>query len=215
MTKSKCLLAALALFVVGVAAFYGGGVYQAAHLVKANEDIQRWGLWGSYATCVSALVAAVAAGIAAWSFHTQTKQSKTTLGVDVLLKLDNDFSNPRMLAKRARAATALKGQPGKGSNDINGVLDFFEGVALFERRGVIETEFVWHTFYEWFATYYYLTQAYRAEERKRDPSVWADLDGLYERVSLLQGKDQPRHPTPAELTEFLNDEIALVVDPLI
>jgi hypothetical protein len=210
MTKNKYLLAALALLVVGLAAFYGGGAYQTAHLVKANENIQRWNLWGSYATCVSAAVAAVAAGIAAWSFHIQVQQSKTTLGVDVLLKLDNDFGSPRMLAKRARAATALKDQPGKGNSDINGVLDFFEGVALFERRGVIETEFVWHSFYEWFSTYYYLTQAYRAEERKRDHTVWLDLDGLYERVSLFQGADQPRHPTPAEVTEFLNDEIALV-----
>ncbi|SFT45607.1 DUF4760 domain-containing protein [Paraburkholderia aspalathi] len=209
MTKDKY---SLAVFLVLAAAigFYLATVYQTGTFLKVANAVQRWSLWGSFATCASALFAACAVWVAVWSFHSQVQQSKITLGVEVLMKLNDDFDSQRMRTKRALAAKSLKDHPGEGTADIDAVLDFIEGVALFERRGVIETEFVWHDFYEWFSPYYHLTKTYRAEVRNRDSTIWVDLEGLYQRVSPFQGADQPRHPTPAELTEFLNDEIMLV-----
>lgn len=152
----------------------------------------------------------MALGVAVWSYRSQVQQSKITLAVQILMKLEDDFDNPRMRAKRARAAKALQSQPGKGTADVDAILDFFEGVALYEQSGAIKTKFVWHGFYLWFSYYYHLTMAYRTEVRQDDPQTWADLERLYQRTSAFEDQNQPRSPTPAEQAEFLADEIALV-----
>ncbi|OXI85718.1 hypothetical protein CFB50_13810 [Burkholderia sp. AU33423] len=103
----------------------------------------------------------------------------------------------------------MQTQPREGTADIDAILDFFEGVALYERSGAIETEFVWHGFYMWFSYYYHLTKSYRTEVRQDDSETWADLESLYQRLSAFEGTAQPQYPTPAEMAEFLNDETAL------
>jgi len=174
-----------------------------------TDAVQRWSLWGALATCASALIAAGAVCAAVWSYRSQVQQSKIALAVQVLMKLEDDFDSPRMRAKRARAAKALQNRPHEGTADIDAILDFFEGVALYERSGVIETEFVWHGFYMWFSYYYHLTNRYRTEVRQDDSKTWADIESMYQRLSAFEGVDQPKHPTSAEIAKFLNDETAL------
>ncbi|MEQ5838273.1 hypothetical protein N0A02_02315 [Paraburkholderia acidicola] len=209
MRKNKYVPAVL-LILAAALGFFTAMVYQTGTFLTVTDAVQRWSLWGALATCASALIAAGAICVAVWSYRSQVQQSKITLAVQVLMKLEDDFDNPRMRAKRARAAKALQSQPREGTADIDAILDFFEGVALYERSGAIETEFVWHGFYMWFSYYYHLTRSYRTEVRQDDSETWADLENLYQRLSAFESEDQPQYPTPAEMAEFLNDEIALV-----
>ncbi|MFL9994256.1 hypothetical protein PQR34_25890 [Paraburkholderia sediminicola] len=209
MTKNKYAFSVL-LLLAAAFGFFAAMVYQTGTFLTITDAIQKWSLWASFATCASALIAAGAIWVAVWSYRSQVEQSKITLAVQILMKLEDDFDNPRMRAKRARAAKALRSQPREGTADIDAILDFFEGVALYERSDAIGAEFVWHGFYLWFSYYYHLTTAYRTEVRKDDAKTWADLDRLYTQTSFFEGKNQPLTPTPAEQAEFLSDEIALL-----
>lgn len=209
MTKNKYAFSVL-LVLAAAFGFFAAMVYQTGTFLTITDAIQKWSLWASFATCASALIAAGAIWVAVWSYRSQVEQSKITLAVQILMKLEDDFDNPRMRAKRTRAAKALQSQPNKGTADIDAILDFFEGVALYEQSGAIETKFVWHGFYLWFSYYYHLTKIYRTEVRQDDSETWADLERLYQRTSSFEGQNQPRSPTPAEQAEFLRDEIALV-----
>jgi hypothetical protein len=189
--KLNFLVLGLVLLAIGATlGFLLATVYHAGDLLNSDDAVKKWTVWGAGGTCISALIATIAVFFTMWSYRSQVQQSKIMLGVEVLMKLNDDFDGQRIRVKRARAAKALKEHTGDGYSDINSVLDFFEGVALFERRGVI-------------------TKSYRDDARKADSTTWEDIDGLYERVSAFQGDEQARYPTPGEIAEFLNDEIAL------
>ena len=132
----------------------------------------------------------------------------------MLFKLTETFDSPRMRETRYCAShylqsTQLKGSGVSSNAHVDSVLDFFEQVALLERRGAIQTEFVWHAFYEWIFNYYHLTKSYRSELHKSDLTVWADLEMLYARVLARQGTDAATSPTHRELVAFVDEEKAL------
>jgi riboflavin biosynthesis pyrimidine reductase len=64
------------------------------------------------------------------------------------------------------------------------VLDFFETVAFLVRRGALDAEVVWHTFYEWIdgrATEGVLRQA-----RDEHPREWEDFGALRAKVDAIE-----------------------------
>jgi hypothetical protein len=208
--------------VLSAALFFGGfavgvlaaTVYHTGDFLNSADAAQRWSIWSSIGTCLGSFAAVIGVGVAAWSFRSQVQQSKITLGADMLFKLTETFDSSRMHEARYRASRYLQSAGRKDSgldsnSHVNTVLDFFEQVALLERRGAIQTEFVWHAFYEWIFNYYHLTKNYRAEVRKSDPTVWADLEMLYARILARQGTDAATFPTHNELLAFVSEEQSL------
>jgi hypothetical protein len=63
-----------------------------------------------------------------------------TAGVQTRMALHAEFESAAMHRTRARAAKALL--RGEGSRALDDVLDFFETVAVLERRGAIDRELV-------------------------------------------------------------------------
>jgi len=199
----------------GVTFILGAGaaaIYFATRILKPTDPAQFWTFVGSIGTCAGTVITAAGVLVAAFSFQSTTQQSRLSLGADMLLKLDDRFNAQGMREARARAAQKLKAQPQKTDGDVDRILDFFEGVALLERRGAIDTELVWHTFYHWLFHYYHLTKSYRTLVRESDPSVWADLEQLYIRIMSLQDRMRRAavtRPTSSELASFVAEEVAL------
>nr|WP_144020655.1 hypothetical protein [Burkholderia sp. AU33423] len=106
MTKNKYVLAVL-LILAAVFGFFVAMVYQTGTFLTVTDAVQRWSLWGAVATCASALIAAGAICVAVWSYRAQVQQSKITLAVQVLMKLEDDFDSPRMRAKRKRVTSTV------------------------------------------------------------------------------------------------------------
>lgn len=180
---------------------------------KSTEPAQFWPAASALGTIAGSLVTGVSVAIAAWSFRSQARQNSISLATDMLIKLTNEFDGERMQTARSRAAKFLRTMSGQTNSSVDSVLDFFEQVALLERRGAIDIEFVWHAFYNWLFHYYHLTQNYRAAASADDSTVWADLNRLYERMLQEQG-NAANHaggaPTPEQLHEFTESEIALL-----
>jgi hypothetical protein len=84
---------------------------------------------------VTAIAATTTAATAVVVALRSDKRARTTLQVDVLMRLLNQFSSDEMHKSRAHAAHFLA--KGQESSDIEDVFDFFETVALFVNRRVL------------------------------------------------------------------------------
>lgn len=167
-------------------------------------------------TAVAPMLAVV---VALAALIVNLRQSRFSMGIDLLTKLSTQFQSADMQARRARAAKHLKNEEITDDSDVIFLLDFFENIGLLARRGAIDTELIWHTFSYWFAFYFQITARYRARCRNEDPTWWEDVERLWERLNeqgFRHGAPAPSIPMDrdAPLTSsqiaFLEEEIRLV-----
>lgn len=158
---------------------------------------------------LTAWAAVVAAAVAVYAIWAESRRSRFALGIDLLLRLEADFGNDRMLTARRLASKALRSDD---PSDADDVLDFFEMIGLLVRRGALDKYVVWHNFFYWIHRYYLSAQDYITAIQKEDPTIWADLVELHRSLVLIEKKerrctDSNLQLTEAELTEFLEEEI--------
>jgi len=144
----------------------------------------------------------------------QLKRSRFSQSVDLILKLEERFSDSKaMIDKRKQAAKALRSNPSSPSSDIEDVLDFFETLGLLVRRKALDEEMVWNTFYHWLHRYWLLCESYIRTKQKTKLTLWGDYADLEKRLVDLEWKKTKRRDdiylSNDELDEFLNDECDL------
>lgn len=151
------------------------------------------------------------------AFLRQTRDTHLSLGVQLLRELERDFDAKEMRKNRsALAKLYLKQKPGKplsGSTfgDHSEVFDFFTTVGLLLKRGVLDVEFVWTSFYYWFVRYWELSEADVQAWRKQegDPTYWEECDYLYEQLVRYDAKRRQipvRRQPPEELMRFIKEQ---------
>ena len=208
---------ALVLMIGAVLGIVGTTSYLTLKSLKAAEPALFWTFVGSVGTCIGSTFTAISVIVAAYSFASQARRSRESQSVDMLLKLSHEFDGPRLQKARALACHTLQKKPTEGCGSTDAVIDFFEQVGLFARRGLVSTEFVWHEFYYAVFHYYHITKPYRDETRKRDITIWDDFETLYKALSTLQEKrvrNSPKQPTTAERAEFITTEMRLLEQPI-
>jgi len=131
------------------------------------------------ATLLAAFVAISAFVSGIWFYVRVKRREAFKLGTELILQLSDRFATPKMHAARAKAAAALLAGSADTKN-LDKVLDFFEEVGFFLRRGAIDAEaaymFFWHTF----AGYFGATTEYRAAARAAmNQDVWGELEAGY------------------------------------
>ncbi len=91
------------------------------------------------------------------------------------------------------------------------VMNFFEDLGLFFRRGYLDKDLVWSTFGFYAVRWWAASYGYIAEERRRtnDPTVCSEFEALKRRFRELDIEAGLAEPTPSELQAFLNDELNL------
>jgi hypothetical protein len=145
--------------------------------------------------------------IALSAFAYQVYRARFNQSVDLLFRLENDFFGP---AKKTQRATACRELSAGISVEAEPILDFFETMALLLKRGALDEEMVWHTFYYWISHYYQALAPYISEKQNADPLVWQDFSTLVKSVDRLQAKRlgvSTLPPfTPEEIAAFLLEE---------
>jgi hypothetical protein len=166
-------------------------------------------------TALSAWAAVAAALGAAAALWTQLRSSRVSLGFDLLLRLDERFNGGEMLKTRRKAAKEML----EGADPhLDDILDFFEMIGMLVRRGVLDGEMVWHSFFYWLNSYWHLASARISQARTEDATVWADLTTLYAKLVKLERKerglaDADVVPSKDSLLRFLESEAGLSSDP--
>ena len=134
--------------------------------------------------------------------------------VDLTFRLEQRFSGPEMQKLRAKSAQAIQV---KNFEPAEEVLDFFELIAFFTRKGALDLEVVWHTFSWWERRYFVAMQEWIASRRELDGTLWAELIWLDEEIQELHRKrdeGRPERLTPEHVTKFLKDESDLMKEAL-
>jgi hypothetical protein len=88
-----------------------------------------------------------------------------------------------MYTSRKKAASAFqRGELKEAANEIDEIIDFFEGVAYLVNRGAIDKEAVWTCFFSYMYRFYHFAAGYIDEERERDPTLWSAFLDLYKKL---------------------------------
>jgi hypothetical protein len=148
------------------------------------------------------------------AFLYQVRRARFNQSIDLLFKQENDFFGP---AKRAQRVKAAQGLLAGESLEAEPILDFFETMALLQRRKALDKEMVWHTFFYWIDHYYEAAKNFINVRQQVDPLVWKDFVAFVAVMRKFQAERQltpPYHsPTPEQITEFLEEELTEAISP--
>ena len=179
-------------------------------------------------TAGAAVVAALVAIYAIWS---ESKRSRSSQGVELLFRMNDQFNNRDFRRSRRAAAGFLRknqicrksesevdvnvSTESISSVELDEVLDFFEVLATLVRKKLFDNDLTSNYFFYWLDCYYILAQDYIAFWRQSWPQVWDDIDWLRRYLIKVENK-KANHgyiaPSPESLQIFLNDECDLDVD---
>ncbi len=154
-----------------------------------------------------AALSALGTIIALSAFAYQVHRARFNQSVDLLFRLENDFFGP---AKRIQRAIACRDLVEGDALEAERLLDFFETMALLLKRGALDPEMVWHTFFYWINHYYQALEPYILERQKKDPLLWQDLVSFVQTMQRLQarrlGVGTLPKLAPDEILAFLTEE---------
>jgi hypothetical protein len=150
--------------------------------------------------------------LAVVAFTWQVRRARFNQSIDLLFRLESDFFGPEKKLQRVKAARdLLTGQ----SLEAEPILDFFETMALLLRRGALDKEIVWHTFFYWIDHYYEAAKDAIKLRQAADPLVWNDFVALVSSLRQFQseraGAAPYRSPSTEQVTRFLEEELTEAV----
>jgi hypothetical protein len=149
-------------------------------------------------TAVAGILTAIAAIAGALIIVWQTR---LTMHTQVFHQLLSRWESADMQKIRSYAASSLLAD--KPISYVDDVLDFFETLALFRRRKILDEDIVWHTFYWAMVCYWCKTESYiRDAQKDEGAETWKDLSEL---MPVLIRREGTR-PTAEQVKQFLTDE---------
>jgi len=155
----------------------------------------------SWAELLSALLLVVAAiyGMREYSEH------KSGVQVEQMERLYDVFDSPAMVARRSGAAA----QPGKFSRDAHEVFLFFEKVARWEEKGLINVEDLQYYFQDALLLYWHVWEPAIKDIRRsegQNPNTGDLYQGVQRIVERMERELGVKPPSDAQLKEWLEFE---------
>lgn len=140
----------------------------------------------------------------------QIRLSRLTGSADLLLRLEDRFDEEEFMACRVAAAAALKNTTASNQVEIEDVFDFFETVGILVRKGALNDELVWNSFYYWLHGYFRYGEKFLKEERSKYPARYDEVIWLHKKLLKVE---KSKRPSPdSEWAGFLKEE-ASILDP--
>jgi hypothetical protein len=154
------------------------------------------------------------------SLAEQNERVRLNLEVDLLLRLEDRFDGPHMLAIRRRAARYIKDtffsdgslrEVHTLNHDVWEVLNFYEDLGYFVTIGAVRPYTAWRSFGMGSFAYWALSKPAIAEERERtkEPNLYQDWERLTNRLVELarrSGEEFKGEFTEEELLEFIEEQ---------
>ncbi len=151
-------------------------------------------------TAVAGILAAIGALAGAWAIFRQTR---LTTKVQVLMQLLSKWESSGMQLNRAYAGGCILNQQPL-SPWVDDILDFFETVAMFWKRKILDDEIVLKTFYHDMAGYWCKTESYiRAAQKDEGSEIWKDYCDL---MRVLIKREGEEFPGAEEVKQFIINE---------
>jgi len=145
----------------------------------------------------------------------QTADNRANLRLQNHLTFAARFDSREFHADRKLVAEKLLA--GASHDEISeSVLDFFEDLGMYLRRGYFDEELAWSTFGFYAVRWWAACRDYVLEERKanNDQTLFTDFESVVERFRQLDRQHALTEPTEAEVEKFLQDEANLEIPSL-
>jgi len=158
----------------------------------------------SLATLFVAIITATFAGYQIWLIRFSNN-------ADLILKLDDKFNNKDFVETRKRAASLIKSGKiiSENKDAIEDILDFFETIGLMVKKGGLDKEIIWHTFFYNIHGYYIYTKDFITSQQKEySTNRYKEFIYLHDETLKIELKSQSRI-NEKEWDNFLNDEIKM------
>ena len=154
------------------------------------------------------------------SFAEQNEHVRLNLEVDLLLRLEDRFDGPQMLAIRRRAARYFKDnfiadgsllEVDRLNRAVLEVFNFYEDLGYFVTIGAVSPYTAWRSFGLGCFAHWALGKAAVAKERERtkEPNLYQDWERLMEQMfelSRRSGEEFHGEFTEEQLIEFIEEE---------
>lgn len=159
------------------------------------------GDWIATASVIVAVASLIVAAIAAWAVERQAYLLRFSIQVQSLLTVDQRFNDRDQREKRHHAARQLFAD--RPDAEVEDVLDFLDTLGTLVRRGALDAEMVWATFFYWIYGYWDAAGAVIGRERSKNRRVWEDLADLYARVLAIENrKGRQKQEERADFLEY-------------
>lgn len=164
----------------------------------------------SNAPLLSAVAATVAVLVAIATLTIQGRRARTLLRIDVLFRFDNQFNSEQFRKIRSSAAFAVS-KKAEDFRDVDEVLDFFDTMGLMARKGALDLEMVWSTFYLLVDGWWNATAGYVRESQADDELTWEYFVELWQSLTKIEKKKTGSNESSLtwsreEVTWFIDNE---------
>ena len=138
----------------------------------------------------------------------QREDAKALLAVQMSVELDKQFDSSDMRKARKRLAFQLLNHK---EVSLSGVTDFFDKLAMYKHRNVIDDDLVYQSFSYWILRYWpalkISIESFRNLEN--DPQYYQDFEELYKDMLADDAKDGLTKISKKEIRRFLEEEASL------
>jgi Domain of unknown function (DUF4760) len=161
----------------------------------------------AHATWALVAITFVLVVVTFWMAWRQSEAMRTDLRARFLLTFIDRFDGSRLLKARKELAHRLLTNASRDQIEET-VLNFFEDMGLFLRRGYLDEELIWSTFGFFAVRWWSGSKGYILEERRKqnDSTLFTDFEDLTKRFSARDVRADLTETTPSDLKQFLEDE---------
>ena len=147
----------------------------------------------------------VTVAIAILAVYIESRRSRFSTMVDLLLRLEDRVHSPEMKILRAEAAeNTLRGR--KDNYELEMILEELSTVAFLYKRKAIDTKLTYEMFAYWIDRYWLAGEKYTKNIRKNDPMSYTTLEIVA--LSFIEKEKKDGYVFSEEyLTDFLKEEM--------
>jgi hypothetical protein len=136
---------------------------------------------------------------------TQDERARLSQGIELINKFSDEWNSARLKQSRATISRLIRNGRADEAiadtclNEVSAILDLFQDLAFFVRRGVLDGEHVWSAFGEVILAYYWSLRVPITESRRSTPTKWGDLEDLFRIMDRLEHSQSKKFPKGAKL----------------
>ena len=157
------------------------------------------------------LIGFISVAVAVAALWLETKRSRLSMQADMLMRLDEKFTDNSVRNLRKAASKKLLADE-TNIVELCEVLNFFTNISYMVNHQALDQRLAYDGFEYWISRYWQAALASIQRERNFDPDSWGNLEKLVRKFERIKSKKkQTIVYSKEELNRFLVEETQLLI----
>jgi hypothetical protein len=170
--------------------------------------------WISIISAAGAVGSAIAAIVTVRATNRQIVELHRTMGAETYCQLEEKFYHTNLMRRlRKRAAEELLANGSQTFDAFDDLADFFDFVGTLRRRGVLDMDMTWNSYYARATAFWKKGVERNAISKVRDyrPGRWDDFEDLVGKMAQFEKREKKKDEmTPERINLLLEQEARLL-----